>query len=136
MASRRRTSWRSRPFVISLVYGSVREQANLHSRLQKAMERISGLLSHPSMASLRIISLWEEYEARETPEAKFVKDLDLFELAVQGVEYEECEQGLSAASRVGKEGRGADRGRVASERTQNNSGLLRVDRATYPPPYS
>lgn len=55
------------------------------------MERILGLLGHPSIQSLRLKSLWEEYEARETPESKFVKDLDLFELAVQGVEYEACE---------------------------------------------
>lgn len=54
------------------------------------MARISGLLGHPSIQSLRVIALWEEYEARITPESKFVKDLDLFELAVQAVEYEEC----------------------------------------------
>lgn len=58
------------------------------------MDRILSLLGHPSIASLRVKSLWEEYEQRETPEAKFVKDLDLFELAVQGVEYESCELGL------------------------------------------
>lgn len=57
---------------------------------QKAMERIYGLLGHPSIASLRLKSLWEEYEARETPESKFVKDLDLYELCQQAVEYENC----------------------------------------------
>ncbi|GFZ49012.1 hypothetical protein JCM24511_06761 [Saitozyma sp. JCM 24511] len=36
----------------------------------------------------RFRALWEEYEARETPESKVVKDLDRFELALQGVEYE------------------------------------------------
>lgn len=55
------------------------------------MVRIAGLLGHPSIQSLRVMALWEEYEARETPESKFVKDLDLFELGVQAVEYEECE---------------------------------------------
>lgn len=55
------------------------------------MERIYGLLGHPSMASLRLKSLWDEYEARETAESKFVKDLDLYELCVQAVEYENCE---------------------------------------------
>ncbi|GJN91824.1 hypothetical protein Rhopal_004847-T1 [Rhodotorula paludigena] len=55
---------------------------------EKAMERIYGLLGHPSIASLRLKSLWEEYEARETPESKFVKDLDLYELCQQAVEYE------------------------------------------------
>lgn len=36
----------------------------------------------------RIWSLWEEYEARETPESKLVKDLDRLELVLQAVEYE------------------------------------------------
>lgn len=36
----------------------------------------------------RFRSLFEEYEARETPEAKLVKDLDRLELALQAVEYE------------------------------------------------
>lgn len=39
----------------------------------------------------RFRSLWEEYEARETPESKLVKDLDRLELALQAVEYERCE---------------------------------------------
>lgn len=58
----------------------------------KAMDRIAGLLGHPSLSSMRVMSLWQEYEARETQESKFVKDLDLFELAVQAVEYENCER--------------------------------------------
>ncbi|TNY19269.1 HD domain-containing protein [Rhodotorula diobovata] len=55
---------------------------------EKAMDRICGLLGHPSIAALRLKSLWDEYEARETPESKFVKDLDLYELCQQAVEYE------------------------------------------------
>ncbi len=35
-----------------------------------------------------IISLWDEYEARETPEAKFVYELDKMEMLVQAYEYE------------------------------------------------
>lgn len=41
-----------------------------------------------SSAGLRIEALWEEYEARETNEAKLVKDLDRFELCLQAIEYE------------------------------------------------
>lgn len=37
------------------------------------------------------MSIWQEYEERETRESCFVKDLDRFELAVQGVEYERCQ---------------------------------------------
>jgi 5'-deoxynucleotidase YfbR-like HD superfamily hydrolase len=46
-----------------------------------------------AQARERFRSLWEEYEARETPESKLVKDLDRLELALQGVEYERCELG-------------------------------------------
>lgn len=44
----------------------------------------------------RFRSLWEEYEARETPESKLVKDLDRLELALQAVEYERCESVVGA----------------------------------------
>jgi putative hydrolase of HD superfamily len=36
----------------------------------------------------RIRELWEEYEARETPEARFVKDMDLIDMALQALLYE------------------------------------------------
>ncbi|WRT65169.1 uncharacterized protein IL334_002112 [Kwoniella shivajii] len=39
-------------------------------------------------ARRRFRSLWDEYETRETPESKLVKDLDRLELALQAVEYE------------------------------------------------
>ncbi|GAA6001661.1 hypothetical protein JCM10207_002253 [Rhodosporidiobolus poonsookiae] len=55
---------------------------------EKAMDRIYGLLGTNTIPALRLKSLWDEYEARETPESKFVKDLDLLELCVQAVEYE------------------------------------------------
>ena len=61
------------------------------------MIRYQGLLGHPSIPSVRIKALWDEYEERETPESKFVKDLDLLELCVQAVEYENCE---SRAKRI------------------------------------
>ncbi|KAF9025333.1 protein F45F2.9, isoform a [Hymenopellis radicata] len=35
-------------------------------------------------------ALWKEYEAGETPEARFVKDLDRFEMASQALEYEKA----------------------------------------------
>jgi len=39
---------------------------------------------HNSLAAQRIQSLWHEYEEGQSPEAKFVKDLDKFEMASQG----------------------------------------------------
>jgi putative hydrolase of HD superfamily len=32
--------------------------------------------------------VWEEYESRETPEARFVKDMDLVDMCAQAVRYE------------------------------------------------
>ncbi|KAH9472740.1 hypothetical protein Pst134EA_003347 [Puccinia striiformis f. sp. tritici] len=48
----------------------------------------SELLPAQSISSQRLKSLWLEYEDGQTREAQFVKDLDRFELALQGVEYE------------------------------------------------
>lgn len=44
-----------------------------------------------TQARQRFRALWYEYEARETPEAKLVKDIDRLELIVQAVEYEKSE---------------------------------------------
>ena len=35
-----------------------------------------------------LLSLWEEYEARETPTAQFVKDMDLIDNCLQALKYE------------------------------------------------
>jgi len=43
---------------------------------------------HDSPAALKIMSLWREYEEQTTAEARFVKDLDRFEMAAQALEYE------------------------------------------------
>jgi len=52
-----------------------------------------------------IVSLWEEYEAGETAEARLMKDMDKFEMIVQAEDYE-TEQGLDLSqffeSTVGK----------------------------------
>ena len=59
------------------------------------MQHITTKLLDPSKpASKRIQALYHEYEKRETKEAKFVKDLDLLEMALQASEYEEGMSGL------------------------------------------
>jgi putative hydrolase of HD superfamily len=46
-----------------------------HEREHAAMRRLHE--AHPSSAAVRrLIELWEEYEAQETPEARFVKAMD------------------------------------------------------------
>ncbi|KAI0700121.1 HD domain-containing protein [Cerioporus squamosus] len=54
----------------------------------EAMHNFVHEMLHDSPAAQRIIALWNEYEAQETQEAKFVKDLDRFEMASQAFEYE------------------------------------------------
>ncbi|KAG0149228.1 hypothetical protein CROQUDRAFT_653782 [Cronartium quercuum f. sp. fusiforme G11] len=64
-----------------------------HRREETAMTRFtSELLPAGSVAGKRIWDLWQEYEAGQSREARFVKDLDRFELALQGVEYERRDQ--------------------------------------------
>jgi putative hydrolase of HD superfamily len=54
------------------------------------MQHITTKLLDPNKpASKRIQALYHEYEKRESREAKFVKDLDLLEMALQASEYEE-----------------------------------------------
>jgi len=54
----------------------------------EAMQNFVHEMLHDSPAALRIMSLWEEYEEQSTAEARFVKDLDRFEMATQALEYE------------------------------------------------
>ncbi|KIK49104.1 hypothetical protein CY34DRAFT_70364 [Suillus luteus UH-Slu-Lm8-n1] len=53
-----------------------------------AMRNFVHDMLHGSPAALRIEALWKEYEEGETNEAKFVKDLDRLEMALQAHEYE------------------------------------------------
>ncbi|KAF9054038.1 HD domain-containing protein [Panaeolus papilionaceus] len=59
-----------------------------HRREQAAMKNFVTDMLHDSPAALRIEALWKEYEEGETVEARFVKDLDKFEMASQALEYE------------------------------------------------
>ena len=56
------------------------------------MQYICKELLENSLQSQEIFSLWQEYENGETMEAKFVKDLDKFEMILQAFEYEKCEK--------------------------------------------
>lgn len=56
------------------------------------MQHICKELLGNSLQSQEIFSLWQEYENGETMEAKFVKDLDKFEMILQAFEYEKCKK--------------------------------------------
>ncbi|MFC6988031.1 HD domain-containing protein [Haloplanus sp. GCM10025708] len=53
-------------------------------REREAMADLTATLD----AGEEVRTLWEEYEARETPEARFVKDMDLVEMCLQALYYE------------------------------------------------
>lgn len=63
-------------------------KAEKHRLESEAMHNFVHDMLHNSPAAQRIESLWREYEDGQSPEAKFVKDLDRFELASQASEYE------------------------------------------------
>jgi len=63
-------------------------KAEKQRRESEAMQNFVHEMLHDSPAALRIMSLWKEYEDQATPEARFVKDLDRFEMAAQALEYE------------------------------------------------
>lgn len=54
----------------------------------EAMHNFVHDMLHGSEAALKIEALWREYEEQQTKEAKFVKDLDRLEMALQAREYE------------------------------------------------
>ncbi|KAH7908204.1 HD domain-containing protein [Hygrophoropsis aurantiaca] len=57
----------------------------------EAMHNFVHEMLHGSPVALRIEALWKEYEEQTTDEAKFVKDLDRFEMAIQALEYEKAD---------------------------------------------
>lgn len=60
-----------------------------HKREKQTMEYLSSLVGEE--VGKEFLLLWQEYEAQETEEAKFVKDLDRFEMILQAHEYEDGE---------------------------------------------
>ena len=57
-----------------------------------AMDQLRALM--PDNVAGEVGALWEEYEAQETPEARFVKDLDRFEAFLQARDYQACHPDL------------------------------------------
>ncbi|KAE8234773.1 hypothetical protein CF326_g181 [Tilletia indica] len=64
------------------------DKAEKTCREAGAIEYLTYDLLGGSRAGQRLEALWEEYEAKETPESRLVKDLDRFELCLQALEYE------------------------------------------------
>lgn len=70
---------------------SVRHPRSAQSRLvkqiaeQAAMEHLTALM--PNLAAAEVVALWQEYEEQSTPEARFVKQIDLLEAFLQSMDY-------------------------------------------------
>ncbi|KAK3766360.1 hypothetical protein RRG08_044545 [Elysia crispata] len=56
---------------------------------EDATKHIASFL--PGHGAQEVLQLWKEYEYQSSPEAKFVKDLDKFEMIFQALEYEKAE---------------------------------------------
>ena len=59
-----------------------------HEAEQAAIDQLAALLPDGAAAELR--ALWAEYAARETPEARFVKEVDRLETYLQSLRYLEA----------------------------------------------
>ncbi len=53
-----------------------------HAKESVAVRKLSSLSGNPE-----ILGLWNEFEGRKTPEARFVKDMDRLATILQAVEY-------------------------------------------------
>ena len=58
------------------------DRATKHELEARAIQSLTGSLDQV------VTDRWEEYEARETPEARFVKDMDLLDTCLQALVYE------------------------------------------------
>ena len=70
-------------------------EAEKHRREARAMNEICQINANGTSDSAlqEILELWQEYDRGETPDAKFVKDLDKLEMLLTANEYEQ-EQNL------------------------------------------
>lgn len=60
-----------------------------HQKEDKAMRELAHLAGP---AGEEMYALYREYEKRQTPEAKFVKELDQFDMLLQAYEYEKSDK--------------------------------------------
>ncbi|XP_049811478.1 5'-deoxynucleotidase HDDC2 [Schistocerca nitens] len=63
--------------------------AEKHRRETLAMRELASLAGN---AGTEMFNLYKEYEEQKTPEAKFVKELDRFDMVLQAFEYEKSEK--------------------------------------------
>ncbi|CBH14560.1 hypothetical protein, conserved [Trypanosoma brucei gambiense DAL972] len=69
--------------------------AEKHKREKEAILHLRGLLPHDSPLEKELQELWEEYETQGTPEARFLRDIDLLEMVTQAHAYEKTHPELN-----------------------------------------
>lgn len=69
-----------------------------HQREQAAMTALLG--EHPAL-----LAIWEEAEARQSPEARFLKDMDLLDLALTAAFYTSAGMDVAELNHVGQAAR-------------------------------
>lgn len=62
--------------------------------LKAAIEKLREFLNTTDSVSMHLASLYREYVAHETAEARYVKSLDLFDMFLQAYEYEKLQENL------------------------------------------
>jgi putative hydrolase of HD superfamily len=60
---------------------------------QKERAAIEGIAAPLGFAGVRVVGLWEEFEAQASPEAKFVRLCDKLDMALQSLVYSENYEG-------------------------------------------
>jgi len=65
-------------------------------KLKKERTAMESMTQPLGEVGKEIMRLWEEFEARKTPEAKFAKEIDKLEMVFQAFEYERTRKGLNS----------------------------------------
>ncbi len=63
-----------------------RRKKEKYAREREAVARLLG--DYPHAQATRVRQLWQEYEENRTPEAKFVRDMNLVDMCLQACRYE------------------------------------------------
>jgi len=67
---------------------SAEDKARLEAQAMETLARLCTPLSGLAPDISNVQALWQEYEARQTPEALLVRDLNLVDMALQALVYE------------------------------------------------
>ncbi|KAG8341112.1 HD domain [Trypanosoma vivax] len=73
-------------------------ESEKYMREKEAVSFLTNLLPSNCPLTQDLPRLWEEYEAQSTPEARFMKDIDILEMVTQAHAYEQANPGKDLGS--------------------------------------